>query len=150
MKYLIKVTIIFVAAFLANATESKAQTGPEVCKILYGYDVSGNRIKREYKCENTWLPSDPMPWNETAEIFSTLNPNPTTGVLTGTFTTPIGGEAGSALLTVSTMGGITVLQLEYTEIASSITFDISQQIPGNYLVTVHAFNKVETYVITKL
>lgn len=149
MKSFIKITLIFVAIFLANATKSKAQTGPELCRINYGYDVSGNRIKREYKCENTWLPTDSAPWADHS-IFSSVYPNPTTGVITGTFSTPIGGEAGSALVTVSTMGGITVLQQEYTEIASYITLDISQQIPGEYLLTVAAFNKVETYVITKL
>jgi hypothetical protein len=149
MKSFIKITLIFVAVFLANATKSKAQTGPVVCKINYGYDVSGNRIKREYKCENTWLPTDPG--SSTGHtIFTSVFPNPTTGVITGTFSTPIGGEAGSALVTVSTMGGIIVLQQEYTEIASSITLDISQQIPGEYLLTVAAFNKIETYVITKL
>lgn len=149
MKYFIKITLIFIAAFLANATESKAQTGPIECKIHYGYDVSGNRIKREYKCENSWLPTDPLPWASNS-IFTSVFPNPTTGLLTGTFSTPIGGEAGGAIVTVSTMGGITVFQQEYYEVMSSITIDISEQIPGNYLLTVQAFNKVETYVITKL
>lgn len=149
MKNLIKITLILVAAFLTNATTSKAQSGPPVCKIHYGYDVSGNRIKREYKCENTWLPSDPAPWTDHT-IFTTVYPNPTTGVITGTFSSTIGGEAGPAYITVSTMGGIVVFQQEYTQIMSSVTIDISQQVPGQYLLTAAAFGTVESYVITKL
>ncbi|MDI9312710.1 MAG: hypothetical protein QM535_21050 [Limnohabitans sp.] len=147
MKYFIKITVIFVAAFLANATESKAQTGPLECKIHYGYDVSGNRIKREYKCESSWLPTD---FGASHTIFTNVFPNPTTGVITGTFSEPIGGEAGGAFITVTTMGGIVVFQQEYNQVMSSVTIDISQQIPGQYLLTVAAFGKVESYVITKL
>lgn len=149
MKFLLKFTIFLIVVFCFNTTESKAQTGPEVCSIKYQYDISGNRIKREYKCEPSWVIGDIIPW-QNHSIFSNLYPNPTTGVLTGVFTTPIGGEAGGAYITVSSMGGILVFEQAYNEIASSITFDLSQQIPGNYLVTVYAFNIVETYTITKL
>lgn len=138
-----------IIAIINNVTESKAQSGPEECRILYGYDVAGNRIHREYKCEATWSPGDIIPWQEHT-IFVELFPNPTTGVITGTFSSTIGGEAGGASITVSTIGGITVFQQEYTQIMSSVSINISQQIPGQYLLTVAAFNKVETYVITKL
>lgn len=149
MNNFIKTIILFAVAFICNTSKSIAQSGPVVCAVKYDYDVAGNRIKREYKCEATWLPTDPIGWSEPT-IFTTVFPNPTTGVITGTFSTPIGGEAGSALITVSTMAGITVFQQEYNQVTSSVSIDLSQQIPGQYLLTVAAFNKVETYVITKL
>lgn len=149
MKDLIKITLILIAAFLTNATTSKAQSGPPVCKIHYAYDLSGNRVKREYKCENTWLPSDPAPWTD-ASIFTTVFPNPTSGVITGVFSSSIGGEAGAAMITVSTMGGVVVFQQEYNYVTSSITLDLSQQIPGDYLLTAAAFGMVESFVITKM
>ncbi len=82
-------------------------------------------------------------------IFTSLFPNPTSGGITGTFSTPIGGDAGGAYITVSTMGGIVVFEQVYNQIMSAVTLDISAQLPGQYLVTVHAFNTVETYVVTK-
>ena len=148
MKILLRISFFLIVAFCANSSKSIAQSGPTVCKILYGYDVSGNRIKREYKCEASWSPLDPLPFTHT--IFTSLFPNPTTGVITGTFSEPIGGEAGGAYITVSTMGGIVVFQQEYNQVMSSVTIDISQQIPGQYLLTVAAFGKVESYVFTKL
>ncbi|MDI9312705.1 MAG: T9SS type A sorting domain-containing protein [Limnohabitans sp.] len=149
MEKLIKISLIIAVAILYNTTKGAAQSGPVVCKITYDYDVSGNRIKREYKCEATWSPADPLPWSDHT-IFTTVFPNPTTGVITGTFSSTIGGDAGGAMITVSTMGGITVFQQAYNQITSSVTIDISQQLSGQYLLTVAAFNKVETYVITKL
>lgn len=149
MSNLINIIIVFTIVFICNTSKSIAQSGPVVCAVKYDYDVAGNRIKREYKCEATWSPTDPIGWSEPT-IFTSVYPNPTTGVITGTFSTPIGGEAGSALITVSTMGGITVFQQEYNQVMSLVTIDISQQIPGQYLLTVAAFNKIETYVITKL
>jgi len=146
MKFILKFSISLVVSFCATNTESKAQTGPPVCKIHYGYDVSGNRIKREYKCERSWLPTD---FGTSHTIFTKVFPNPTTGVITGTFSEPIGGEAGGAFITVTTMGGIVVFQQAYNQVMSSVSLDITQQIPGQYLLTVSAFNKIETYVITK-
>jgi hypothetical protein len=146
MNFFFKTKLIFWVVFLANLTESSAQTGPPVCKIHYGYDVSGNRIKREYKCERSWLPTD---FGTSHTIFTKVFPNPTTGVITGTFSEPIGGEAGGAFITVTTMGGIVVFQQAYNQVMSSVSLDITQQIPGQYLLTVSAFNKIETYVITK-
>ena len=129
--------------------ESSAQSGPVECHIEYSYDISGNRIQRKEKCAATWTQWDPLPWQD-GTIFTTVYPNPTTGGITGTFSETIGGEAGSATITVSTIGGIIVFQQEYTQIMSSVSLDISQQIPGQYLLSVAAFNKVETYVITKI
>lgn len=149
MKNTVIITLLLLCAILVRTTESYAQSGPPVCKIHYAYDLSGNRVKREYKCENTWLPSDPAPWMEPG-IFTTVFPNPTSGVITGVFSSSIGGEAGPAMITVSTMGGVIVFQQEYNYVTSSITLDLSQQIPGDYLLTAAAFGKVESFVITKM
>lgn len=146
----IKTILFLLFAITAINTQSAAQSSVEICRIKYHYDMAGNRIKREYKCEAEPDPSANV-GNETGTpIFTNLFPNPTTGIITGIFSIPIGGDAGGAYVYVSTMGAIVVFEQFYSAIASSISFDISQQIPGNYLVTVHAFNKVETYIITKL
>lgn len=149
MKNIFSIAALLFITVLISSKESRAQSGPPVCKIHYSYDVSGNRVKREYKCENTWLPTDPAPWTDPG-IFTTVFPNPTSGVLTGVFSSTIGGEAGPAMITVSTMGGVIVFQQEYNYVTSSITLDISQQIPGDYLLTAAAFGKVESFVITKM
>ena len=146
MKFILRFSFFLIVAFCATNTKTIAQTGPPVCKIHYGYDVAGNRIKREYKCERSWLPTD---FGTSHTIFTNVFPNPTTGVITGTFSEPIGGEAGGAFITVTTMGGIVVFQQAYNQVMSSVSLDITQQIPGQYLLTVSAFNNIETYVITK-
>lgn len=145
MKNQLKISLFAIVALLGFAIKSNAQT--EVCKIAYDYDAAGNRIKREYRCSTTWPIGTGL---EERTIFTTVYPNPTTGLITGVFSEPIGGVAGKAVISISTMGGIVVLQQEFNYITTTINFDISQQIPGQYLLTVAAFNKVETYVITKL
>lgn len=148
MKSLLKKTLFLIVAACATSNKSKAQTSTAVCRINYYYDASGNRIKRDYSCpsNNPW---DNAPWGENT-IFTSIYPNPTTGVVTGVFSATIGGEAGSAYITVSTMGGISIFQQEYTQPTSSVTIDLTQQIPGQYLLSVFAFNKLESYIITKL
>lgn len=145
----IKMGLLGLTAFLCYSGKSVAQSGPVVCSINYDYDVAGNRIKREYKCEATWMPWDNAPWQDHS-VFTTLYPNPTTGVITGVFSSPIGGAAGPATLTLNTMGGITIFQQVYSQPMSSVSLDLSQQIPGQYLLTVMALNMVESYTITKL
>ena len=101
MKFILKFSFFLIVAFCAINTKTSAQTGPPVCKIHYGYDVAGNRIKREYKCERSWLPTD---FGTSHTIFANVFPNPTTGVITGTFSEPIGGEGG---------GGRSIIPVEY-------------------------------------
>ncbi|HTN18625.1 MAG TPA: T9SS type A sorting domain-containing protein [Chitinophagaceae bacterium] len=125
------------------AVGAQAQSGSEVCSIVYSYDVSGNRIKREYKCESTRGFDDPDTIDPT--IFTTLYPNPTTGVFTGEFSEPV----SEATFIITAMSGVVVLEHELTQTASSITFDISAQVPGNYLLHVWALGREESYLITK-
>jgi hypothetical protein len=145
MKYLIRVSLFFLTILLVNNTHAVAQSGPVECKIKYDYDVAGNRIKREYKCEAKWMPWDPAPIANN-DVLISLSPNPTTGSVTGVFS-----EATDyAHVVISTMGGILILDQEYHQTINSFTIDISGQIPGNYLLTVSAFDQVESYVITKI
>lgn len=137
------------ALLLGRSIDSLAQTSTPVCRISYAYDVAGNRIKREYLCESGTNPWGHAPWTDHT-IFTSLSPNPTTGVVTGVLSSTIGGEAGAAYLTVTTMGGIVVLEQSCQQVTNAITVDITQQIPGQYIFTVAAFNKIESYVITKL
>lgn len=127
------------------AVGSQAQSGPEICHIVYSYDAAGNRIKREYKCERTSGPSDPDIWRDPT-IFTKIYPNPTTGVFTGEFSEPV----SEATFIITAMSGVVVLQHELTQAANSITFDISAQVPGNYLLHVWALGREESYTMTKI
>ncbi|MBL7712939.1 MAG: T9SS type A sorting domain-containing protein [Chitinophagaceae bacterium] len=132
------------ACFSGIAVGAQAQSGPEVCHIVYSYDAAGNRIKREYKCETPRGPEDPATWNDRV-IFTTLYPNPTTGVFTGEFSEPV----SEATFIITAMNGAVVLEHELTQAANFITFDISAQVPGNYLLHVWALGREESYTISK-
>jgi len=142
-----KLFIPFTALMIALSFGQRAAAQATICKIKYNYDAGGNRIKRYYGCDQTgpgvidYFPDG---------VLSNLSPNPTTGPLTGTFTSPIGGNAGSATVSVVNVNGTPVLLQTFSQIASTFSIDISQQIPGTYFLTVYAFSKMETYTITKL
>jgi len=141
-----KIAQIFAAFILLLTIPCKTFAQAPVCAIAYSYDAAGNRIKREYKCETPPNPNDPQPWNSNSTILTSLSPNPTTGVLTGVFSSP----AGWASVTVTSMAGGIILQTTYTQTLSSFTINIAQAVPANYIVTVSAFNTTESYVIVKL
>lgn len=129
-----------------TTTGSFAQSGPGECFINYEYDVSGNRIKREYKCQKEWMPWDLEPVTNTTGVLTSLSPNPTTGPVTGVFSEP----TNYAHVVVSTMGGIMILDREYHQTIRSFTIDISDQKPGNYLLKVSVFDRIENHIVTKL
>ena len=139
-----KTKFLLIAGFMAMAASVQAQSGSEVCSIVYSYDVAGNRIKREYKCETPSGPEGPVIWNDPV-IFTSVYPNPTTGIFTGQFSEPV----SEATFIITAMSGVVVLQHELTQTANSITFDISAQVPGNYLLHVWALGREESYIITK-
>ena len=144
MKTLLKLLIAALVS-VATVSESKAQSGPVECKIAYSYDAAGQRVKREYACAATWTPNDPLPWQDNS-VFTSLFPNPTSGVFTGIFSAPV----SSASFLISAMSGATVWQQTINQQMSSMTFDITAQVPGSYLLTVWAMDKVETYTIIKM
>ena len=139
--------ILFLFALVSGLSfDTSAQSGPIECKIKYDYDAAGNRIKREYKCEQAWMPWDNPPHNDNP-ILSSVYPNPTTGVVTGVFTEP----TANAYVTVTNMSGVVVLSQQYgQQMITTFSIDISMQLPGSYLLTISAFNKLESYMIIKL
>lgn len=143
MQSLFRISILFCLMLGFSTLKSSAQMS---CSLKYRYDAAGNRIKREYTCpsQSPENPETPVPWGD--PILSTVYPNPTTGLITGTFTSPV----PAAGISISTMGGILVLQQNYSQTLSSFTVNIAQAVPGNYLLTVSALNRVESYIITKL
>ena len=117
----------------------------ENCAIVYGYDVSGNRISREFKCFTGRGPNDPITQPETS-LISTLSPNPTTGVINVTFTEML----DAAHFVITDVGGIIVLQHTLSQPATAISFDLSAQIPGTYLLSIYTAGLDETYTIIKM
>ncbi len=145
MKNLFQIAILSVLIFGTLFDKTYAQSGPVECKIKYDYDAAGNRIKREYKCEATWMPWDNPPNNN--PILSSVYPNPTSGVVTGVFTEPTAG----AYVVVTNMGGAVIFSHLYgQQMITTFTIDISAQPAGSYLLTISAFNKLESYMIIKL
>lgn len=142
MKTLFKAIVL---CCLLYSGKISAQSGPVECKILYGYDGAGNRIKREYKCAPTWTIYDPVNQQDYT-IFTSLFPNPTSGVITAVFSEPL--SAASFLIYAA--NGSIIQSYNLTQQSTMVTFDLSAQVPGTYFLTVWALNKEETYTIIKM
>lgn len=139
-----KFLYVSMLAILMNTAYSTAQSSPVTCKIRYSYDVSGNRIKREYGCEQAPNPGNPVPYTG-GSLLRNLSPNPTTGMLTGVFSKPV-----SATVVITNMSGIIILSQHFPEPIPTFTINLAQAVPGNYLVTIAAAAVTESYTVTKL
>jgi hypothetical protein len=138
-----KMSLISVSLLLAAIHPTHGQSGPVTCKIIYGYDLSGNRIHREKQCEAGWTPADPMPENG---LLTSLHPNPTYGPITGLFRQTI----SEGDVNVYTLTGTSILQYHISQPVSFFTIDISSATPGCYFVTIEALGRTETYPVIKL
>lgn len=135
-----KVFFSLIIFFLLGWGKSFAQAG---CKIKYDYDISGNRVLREFKCD----PFMPDPDTESPHSILTLvYPNPTVGVINCVFSTP----TAMAAFEITAVDGSLIQSYSLTQQSSTVTFDISAQVPGTYFITVWAFSKVETYTVIKM
>ncbi|GAA4458634.1 T9SS type A sorting domain-containing protein [Rurimicrobium arvi] len=92
----------------------------------------------------------PTPWDNTGQqthkLLSGLNPNPTSGFVTGTFYEPV----SSAFIEVNSMEGIAVATLTLSQLCSSFTMDLSALIPGTYIVTIRVAGLVEGYTLIRM
>jgi hypothetical protein len=137
MKLIIVLTIFL---FVFNPIKSFAQPG---CKIKYEYDISGNRILRQFKCD----PVIPDPDEESPHTILTLvYPNPTVGVINCVFSV----ATAIATFEITAVDGSLIQSYDLTQQSTMVTFDISAQVPGTYFITVWAFSKVETYTVIKM
>lgn len=118
-----------------------ASSAPQ-CTIRFAYDKAGNRIKREYYCESV-LPFDPAGGGGVSGTVS-VYPNPTSG----TFNVYLS-ILQFASITVSNMNGQSVAYAQSPG-AEKITFDLSGQLPGNYIIKVMQRNSNQQFQITKL
>lgn len=143
MNSIFKITSL---AIIALSVSSINSAGQPVCKISYAYDISGNRVERKYGCvtPNDNNPHGTQPWREN-EVLLSLFPNPTSGGITGTYSEP----TANVYVGVSTIGGVKVQEWNFPQLMSFFTIDISAQVPGTYLLTVIASNKMETFTIIK-
>ncbi len=137
--YLLAAIII---AICGNSFSAAAQS--PTCKIYYSYDVAGNRVKRLYDC-----PPPTNPWDNptyASPLVHNVYPNPTTGPINVEFSAP----TATASFLISDMNGAQILQYDLTQLTTIVTFDITPQVPGTYILTVMTTNTVENYPITKL
>ncbi|GAA4454992.1 T9SS type A sorting domain-containing protein [Rurimicrobium arvi] len=136
----IKAIILFLSIFSFYGASAQS-----TCKILYSYDLGGNRIRREFNCD-----APPNPWDNPVRpdhtLLSSLSPNPTSGGLTGVFTDPV----PTATVQITDMGGAVYFTQTFTQTTSVFTMDISPAVPGTYLVTIWALGIVEGYTIIKM
>jgi hypothetical protein len=138
-----KSKLYLLAAIIVALCGTNFSAAAQSCKIFYNYDLAGNRTKRFYDC-----PPQTNPWDQplTSTTIRRIYPNPTTGVINVEFYNP----TATASFTISAMNGGLVLQYNLTQLSTIVTFDISAQMPGTYLLTVMTPDNVESYPITKL
>lgn len=119
-----------------------AGTSTPPCIIRFSYDNAGNRIRRDYYCEAT-SPFDPVGPGGVSGTVS-VYPNPTSG----TFNVYLSVRQ-LATITVSNMNGQSVAAAQSPG-GETVTFDLSRQMPGNYIIKVVQGNNNQQFQITKL
>ena len=117
-------------------------------QIVYGYDATGNRISRHVANNGSQAPLrtslENIPNNTTVQTIS-IDPNPTTGLLTVTLSS-FGMEDTCNLLLVN-MTGQTLIKQSMT--SSQTTLDLTHYACGYYLLKVNLNENVTTYKIIK-
>ncbi len=108
------------------------------CGLLLTYDAAGNRIKREYYCNNG---SSRMAQQELAkeieaaaagfEEVEALYPNPTTGRFFITFSKPI----DQSVIQILDVNGKLIQQVKGS--GNRLEFDLSHQPSGTYFVLIN-------------
>ncbi len=137
-----------IAIFLISSAQSFAQEIPSgSCGLLMTYDAAGNRIKREYYCNNG---SNRIANPELARLngevgqakqqeaasagfeeVDALYPNPTTGKFYITFSKAI----DNATIQVLDVNGKVVQRIKGS--GTRLEFDLSKQPSGTYFILIH-------------
>lgn len=139
----ILITFMIVCAFISNAY-TQVPVNQTDCFIKYHYDAAGNRIKREFVCEQTYYNYKSLPiTTEISDDNILVYPNPTENVLNITLPVPV--TNGKVLLT-DIHGKLLV---EYN-IELSIQIPMHKFIPGIYIVNISDGKNKYTRKITKM
>ncbi len=116
--------------------------------VVYTYDASGNRIKREPYTEIVQqsmrsLPEKVSTESRIGEISVMYSPNPTKGMLHISVNTD--NENVRAIRLYSTTG----LLLQQSSGTNNVNFDLSGQQPGIYLLLVDANGENQVFKVVK-
>ncbi|WP_191967971.1 T9SS type A sorting domain-containing protein [Rhizosphaericola mali] len=119
---------------LCITTGARAQNLPSnTCGIIYSYDLSGNRIGRQYVCNNSSMmdtKQQNLTFNTILPSNTKLYPNPTTGQFSISFTKAL----DNAEITVTDMLGKTIIHTYKS--GTYISMDLSNVTSGMYLVNI--------------
>ena len=126
IKHFIMKKLFFFIAFTIVSVAGYCQLGQPKCGIYYSYDQNGQRVLREYDCKQAY---DEGP--EKVPFNPSLYPNPTNGP----FTVALNELVASATMSVYGIGGEYIAAFEMEE-GYEMSYDISGQVPGSYIVTV--------------
>lgn len=136
--------MIALLCIIAFQTIKAQSIPPNTCGILYTYDNAGNRIKREYFCNNSGrMANEPLitavkdstataAQPETSfQVVDALFPNPTTG----TFYIRFGKALDNAIIHIIDNNGKLIQQSKAS--GTQVTFDLSSMASGVYFVRIN-------------
>jgi hypothetical protein len=133
-----KITIIMLLLFASQYLFSQSGEIPSgSCGLLMTYDGAGNRIKREYYCNNSSsrIAGNAIALQENAatadfETIDALYPNPTTGKFYITFSKAI----DNALIQIADVNGKIIQKIKAS--GTKLQLDLSNQPGGTYFVII--------------
>lgn len=139
-----KEVMIAILCIIAFQTIQAQSIPPNTCGILYTYDNAGNRIKREYYCNNNGRVANeqaivkvqdsaaPAATPETSfQVVDALYPNPTTGI----FYIRFGKSLENAIIHIIDNNGKVIQQMKAS--GTQVTFDLSSMASGVYFVRIN-------------
>ncbi|MBC9928983.1 T9SS type A sorting domain-containing protein [Chitinophaga qingshengii] len=139
-----KQLLLFIMLLTAAAVAEAQTIPPGSCGVMFYYDGAGNRVKRQYICNNTArMAAAPLPASETTIKTEAMYPNPTTGPVTVIFAEPLKG----ANITLLNISGKTIRYL--VEESTRLQLDLSDQPDGIYFIHVVKDGKPYTRKIVK-
>ncbi|HRP34111.1 MAG TPA: T9SS type A sorting domain-containing protein [Agriterribacter sp.] len=129
---------ILIPLFLLFSFQTIAQEIPAgSCGLLMTYDAAGNRIKREYYCNNgsNRISSPELAKQQEAastgfEEVDALYPNPTTGKVYITFSKPL----DNAVIQILDVNGKVIQKVKGR--GTRLEFDLSGQPGGTYFILI--------------
>lgn len=134
---MIKYLLTIVIAFLSFSSFSQ-EIPVGSCGLLLTYDAAGNRIKREYYCNNgssRIAPQELAKEIEAAaagfEEVEALYPNPTTGRFFITFSKPV----DQSVIQILDVNGKVIQQVKGS--GNRLEFDLSNQPSGTYFILIN-------------
>ena len=131
-------TKILISLLLLLSVQVSAQEIPSgSCGLIMTYDAAGNRIKREYYCNNSSgrIAAPEIAQQQEAasagfEEVDALYPNPTTGKFYITFSKPL----DNAVIQILDVTGKVFQQLKVS--GNRVAFDLSARPGGTYFILI--------------